>query len=357
LVASRSTSSLLRKPARIVWIPCATENKVATEMLVADIADFRHLLACPVCRHPLAVEGDFVCTTTSCRRFGEPFPIIQGKPVLIDPDNSVISLDELGATQGSSPIQRPISPSLRLRHWVLGAVVEAPNYVAACQIRKLLEIMGKRDEPATRPTVLVIGGGRMGDQTEELYHASEVNVIAFDIYVSPLTQFVADAHSIPVVSESIDAVVIQAVLEHVLEPWKVVDEIHRILKDDGLVYADTPFLQPVHEGPYDFTRFTDSGHRALFKRFAIIDSGLLRGSGTTLSWCFADFVRALTRSTTLAAMTRFLTFWMSRLNRFLDHRQSLDSASSVFFFGRKSQTTASPRELVEYYQGAQTAHT
>jgi SAM-dependent methyltransferase len=213
----------------------------------------------------------------------------------------------------------------------------------------------ERPAPTTRPTVLVIGGGTMGDETGELYDASDVNVIAFDIYASPLTQFIADAHSIPIVTDSIDAVVIQAVLEHVLEPWKVVDEIHRILRDDGLVYADTPFLQPVHEGPYDFTRFTDSGHRGLFKRFTIIDSGLLAGSGTTLSWCFAEFIRALTRSTTLGAMARLGTFWMSRLDRVLDRRLSLDSASSVFFFGRKSQSTASPRELVEYYKGAQTA--
>ena len=152
-----------------------------------------------------------------------------------------------------------------------------------------------------------------------------------------------------------DAVVIQAVLEHVLEPWNVVDEIHRILRDDGLVYSDTPFLQPVHEGPYDFTRFTDSGHRALFKRFTIIDSGLLRGPGTTLSWVFADFVRALTRSKALAFVARLATFWTSYLNRFLDVGKSIDSASSVFLLARKSDSTASPRELVEYYKGDQRA--
>ncbi len=49
-------------------------------------------------------------------------------------------------------------------------------------------------------------------------------------------------------------------------------EIHRVLKDDGIVYADTPFMQQVHEGAYDFTRFTLSGHRWLFKNFALLDS-------------------------------------------------------------------------------------
>ena len=35
---------------------------------------------------------------------------------------------------------------------------------------------------------------------------------------------------------------VQAGLEHVRDPWQVVAEIHRVLKDDGLVYAETPFM-------------------------------------------------------------------------------------------------------------------
>jgi SAM-dependent methyltransferase len=40
---------------------------------------------------------------------------------------------------------------------------------------------------------------------------------------------------------------IQAVLEHALDPPVVVAEIYRVLKPGGLVYADTPFMQRVHE--------------------------------------------------------------------------------------------------------------
>src|SRR5690606_38382329 len=105
-----------------------------------------------------------------------------------------------------------------------------------------------------------------------------------DVYSSPEVDFIADGHEIPIRSGSVDAVIVQAVLEHVLDPQKVVDEIHRVLKPQGLVYAETPFMQQVHEGPYDFTRFTESGHRWLFRRFARIDSGALRGPGTALLW-------------------------------------------------------------------------
>ena len=35
--------------------------------------------------------------------------------------------------------------------------------------------------------------------------------------------------------------IIYAVLEHVLEPNVVVSEIHRVPKDNGIVYAETPY--------------------------------------------------------------------------------------------------------------------
>lgn len=324
-------------------------------MALVDITEFRHLLACPRCRRPLACEEPLRCAHADCDLSQRPFAVISEKPVLVDLEASVISLDQLRTSNGASPIKRSSASRIRRLHrWAITRTAEAPNDVTAAQVQRLLRILRSRPS-AARASVLVIGGGAMGHQIDDLYEADDVNLISFDIYASPLSQFIADAHGIPLATGSIDAVVIQAVLEHVLEPWKVVDEIHRVLRDDGLVYSDTPFLQPVHEGPYDFTRFTDSGHRALFKRFTIIDSGLLRGSGTTLSWVFADFVRALTRSRALAFVARLGTFWMSYLNRCLDPRKSIDGASSVFLLGQKSDSSASPRELVEYYKGDQAA--
>ena len=100
---------------------------------------------------------------------------------------------------------------------------------------------------------------------EPFYPEPRIALVAFDIYASPQVQFVADAHHIPLEDGCFDAVIVQAVLEHVLEPGRVVAEIYRVLKPNGLVYAETPFLQHVHEGAYElFTRFTESGHRYLF---------------------------------------------------------------------------------------------
>ena len=131
--------------------------------------------------------------------------------------------------------------------------------------------------------MLVVGGGTIGNGVEALYAQPGLRIVAFDVYSSPNVQFLADAHQIPLADSSIDAVVVQAVLEHVLDPSRVVSEIERVLRPEGLVYAETPFIQQVHAGPYDFVRYTSSGHRFLFRSFEELASGPVAGPGRSFS--------------------------------------------------------------------------
>ena len=123
-----------------------------------------------------------------------------------------------------------------------------------------------------------------------------------------------------------------------------------MLRHGGIVYADTPFIQQVHEGPYDFTRFTETGHRYLFRDFERVDTGSVAGAGTALRWSIDYFVRALTRSVTVGRIVGLCFFWLSYLDRFLDPKDSVDAANSVFFLGRNG-ATMSGAEGVAYYQG------
>jgi ubiquinone/menaquinone biosynthesis C-methylase UbiE len=147
--------------------------------------------------------------------------------------------------------------------------------------------------------------------------------------------------------------VIQAVLEHVLEPQQVVDEIWRVLKPDGLVYAETPFLQHVHEGAYDFTRFTESGHRFLFRRFELVDSGCSGGPGTQLTWSIDYFARALFRSRLAGKMFKLAFSWLQLFDALVPSTFASDAASGVYFLGRRSVRNVSPQEIVAFYRGAQ----
>ena len=305
------------------------------------------LFICPRCASPVrCAGGPWRCTNASCRYAEEPFPTVSGVPALVDFEHSVLEADRLQASQGASQVRRS-----KLGH-ALNRLIHPPNTTATAQVARMRQLL-RPDAAADgrRSRILVVGGGTQGDGLAQLYADPAVDLIAFDIYVSPLVQFVGDGHAIPLADGCIDGVVIQAVLEHVLEPTVVADQIHRVLRSGGIVYADSPFLQQVHEGPYDFTRFTDSGHRYLFRNFECIDSGCVAGAATALRWSLDHFVRSLTRSIRLGRITSLCFFWLRYIDRILDPRHSLDGASSVFFLGRKSAVSITGAQIIDYYQG------
>lgn len=69
---------------------------------------------------------------------------------------------------------------------------------------------------------------------------------------SPLDQ-------IPVADNYFDAIVCIGVIEHVENPEAVLPEFHRVLKPQGHLILDIPFLQPEHLCPTDFQRYTKDG--------------------------------------------------------------------------------------------------
>jgi SAM-dependent methyltransferase len=322
-------------------------------MATTQLSQYYKYLTCPRCRSPLTVTDDrFLCTSAgSCPYALAPFPVICGAPALVDFEQSIISADQLTGTSGSPQVDRA-PPRARLRRR-LSSLSHPPNHQASRSVGRMLGVLRQRDGSASRPLILVVGGGSRGAGLDEIYAAPDIDVLAFDIYWSPHAQFIADGHSIPLANETVDAVIVQAVLEHVLEPSVVVREIHRVLAPGGLIYADTPFLQQVHEGAYDFTRFTDSGHRYLLRDFDCIESGMIAGAGTQLMWSIDHFVRALMRSRQAGVAAKFAFFWLAYLDRLLDPKYSLDSASSVFFLGRKTACPMSAESIIQYYQGAQ----
>jgi len=54
----------------------------------------------------------------------------------------------------------------------------------------------------------------------------------------------ADVTATPLKTASVDCILCTEVLEHLRDPQACVDEIHRLLRDDGLAFASTPFFLP-----------------------------------------------------------------------------------------------------------------
>jgi SAM-dependent methyltransferase len=303
----------------------------------------RPLLRCPVCGAPLA-DDLATCTNAACRHASAQFGTVAGQPVLIDEADSIVDPAAIvpASTRQATGVRALLSG--------LGPKNIVAPRIARAMLRELDAVTGRR------PIVLVVGGGTVGSGLGALYQAPSVDITAFDVFPSSNTQFVADAHRIPLADGSVDGVIVQAVLEHVLDPWRVAAEIHRVLRDDGLVYADTPFLQQVHEGPHDFTRFTESGHRWLFRRFSLIDSGVVAGPGEQLVWSAGHATKALFSNRVVAAGARLAVRPLAYLiDRFGSPRHAVDGASSVYFFGRRSAHAIAPREMLAHYRGAQGA--
>ncbi len=311
---------------------------------LANLDAVSGLLACPACHGSLVRSADgFRCNASHCDLHGEPFPTTGSWPILADLRQSVIPA-ALSTTASDGAPRR--AGSDRLPEWVR-PLWKPRNEVAAANIERLVSLT------PDSPLILVVGGGTIGNGVESIYEDERIRVLAFDIYGSDVTQFIADAHQIPLADESVDAAVVQAVLEHVLDPVQVVAEIRRVLKPNGVVYAETPFLQQVHAGAHDFVRYTSSGHRYLFREFDEIAAGPVAGPGTQLQWSIDHLVRALTRSELVGRISRGLFFWLRWLDLLVPEPFAMDSASAYFFLGRPSKHTLTPAEIVRYYRGAQ----
>ena len=73
-----------------------------------------------------------------------------------------------------------------------------------------------------------------------------------------------DGVNIPYKSDFFDFVIFTETVEHVEQPNKLKQDIHRVLKKKGKVLITVPFLFAEHEMPYDFRRFTLDGLIKLF---------------------------------------------------------------------------------------------
>jgi SAM-dependent methyltransferase len=331
--------------ARRTGVSARFSRAAAEEHANAHSLDLKALLCCPRCRSRLNLDRDpIVCANAQCLYAREGFPHVAGQPVLVDFERSIFDRGNYSVGRGSV-MQRDDTGNglaVRLRRLLTGTNPVTPE--------KSREMVARLTSQHPAPTLLVIGGGAIGSGAEALYAAPNVRTVGTDVYASPNTQVVADGHFLPFRDGVFDGVWIQAVLEHVLDPPALVAEIHRVLKPTGLVYADTPFMQQVHEQAYDFTRFTLSGHRWLFRGFEEIDAGAVGGAGKALVWSIRYVALSLGLSTRMATLAALPFFWVRFIDRFAKPGPKTDAASGVYFFGRRSEHSLSAKDMPDYYR-------
>lgn len=266
---------------------------------------------------------------------------INGKPCFIDDSDSIIDIESLKKTNGSSYLNRKSNFVRR----IFTAVSSYPYK----KTNKNLDQLAK--ELPESALILVIGGGTIGDGMKKFVRDVKGKLISMDVYDSPNVDIIADGHKLPFKNHCFDLVIIQAVLEHVLEPHVVVGEIHRVLKKDGFVYAETPFIQTVHEGAYDFTRFTHSGHRYLFKNFTELNSGSVLGIGFSMVWVIQNYFESLFRSSKLSKLFTLPFYLLYYLDAVIPEKYHIDFGSGFYFVGKKSEAPIVKKSIIHYYRG------
>lgn len=144
-------------------------------------------------------------------------------------------------------------------------------------------------------------------------------VYHLDILSGDRVSLVGDAHCLPLRSESVDSLIYQAVLEHVPDPRRVIEEAARVLKPGGYLYLEVPFLQGFHADPCDFQRYTLEGLRIRTRAFAEIEAGVSVGPFCTLVWIIRDGVSSCFTNPVLYAASRFAAGWLLSPIRYLDY--------------------------------------
>lgn len=238
-------------------------------------------LVCPVTLQQLAIDatGTLLKTADGSRSY----PLLQGRVPLMLPEPEafagyVTASDKMTAEYSSKPERFSLEVLLVKVQKLL-----VPDYRKRSAVAAVERIFGRQPSGAL---CLSIGGGPGRS------HAMLVNL---NVGPFPNVEVVADAHQLPYADNSVDAIFCEAVLEHLSDPFKAVQEMFRVLRPGGELFAATPFLQAYHGYPHHYQNFTLTGHQHLFSShgFEVSESGVCVGAIYTMFNLTSKFLRYL----------------------------------------------------------------
>jgi len=315
-----------------------------------DQSALEQIIVCPACKKAMHfTDGVFKCTDRTC---DANYPVFNGIPILINPKNDLFEQKDF-EVEGDIFFKTYNNKTIRFLKKVQPDITY--NNVSEKNYQDMASLL-KGQKPLR---ILILGGSVDGVGIKHLKQILDKDdmLVETDVSYGPNTTVICDAHEIPFADESFDLIIAQAVLEHVLDPFQCVREMHRVLKNKGLIYAETPFMQQVHGGKYDFLRFTHLGHRRMFRKFDEISSGVVAGAGSALVWSLKYFLTSFANTKKVDRILSyggtFLFFWIKYFDIILNKSKgTIDAASGFYFLGRKEEGyLLSDRELLASYRG------
>ena len=150
----------------------------------------------------------------------------------------------------------------RLKRWLdpLKGTPIHPQWLALRELHTTQTVISRE----ARGIVLDVG---CGDRWIERCLGTDSHYIGLD-YPSTISKgypgrpdVLGNGECLPFASSSVDSVVLLDVLEHLPTPNAAMGEVRRVLKLDGVLVLQVPFLYPLHDEPHDFQRWTAHGLR------------------------------------------------------------------------------------------------
>lgn len=142
------------------------------------------------------------------------------------------------------------------------------------------------------PTVLDVGGRIQPYRC--LIANGRARYLAVDLSVTPLVDIVGDAQQLPFGSDLFDLALCTQMLEYALNPVRVISEIRRVLKKDGLLVLSVPSAFP-RDSEYDRWRFLPAGIGQLLTEFSSVEivpeGGTITGFFRTVNVCLHVFAK------------------------------------------------------------------
>jgi SAM-dependent methyltransferase len=284
------------------------------QQLPKKLQDIKDYLVCPTCQESLHwTEENCICMACNGR-----YDIKNGKIFFVTPPERDDKLDL---------IKGKLKQILGKWYSIIGRDIIAPTFPFSMK-REL-----KRSVNLSTQIVVNVGCGN--DRVDP-------RVIGIDLFDYEAVDIVCDISKLPFKNESIDVFISRSVLEHVLDPRLVVNEIFRCTRSEGLSIHLTPFMFPFHASPYDYHRFTHKGLEHLFGDFILVRQRNITGPVTLLLLCTIDVLSALfsfgnrtVRSILYLCLCLFL-FPIKFLDLvFLPFRELITSAPTILTVCRK----------------------
>lgn len=164
-------------------------------------------------------------------------------------------------------------------------------------------------------------------------------VLNIDIIETPAVDCVADVQNLPFSDQTFDVIVTQETLEHVADPFRALCEISRVLRNEGVLYCQVPFIIGYHPGPTDFWRFTREGIQQLVQQAGLhcVKLGIAVGPATGLYRILVEFMASTVGRVVPAmyvptkALCAVILFPLKWLDSFLSAGPQADRVAGGYF--------------------------